>query len=41
MTSPKLRGGFPAALVVLALFVVLAAAERVYVYEVESDVEIA
>ncbi len=42
MTSPKLRGGFPAAaLVVLALFAVLAAAERVYVYEVESDVEIA
>jgi hypothetical protein len=38
VTSPKLRGGFPAAvLVVLAL---LAAAERVYVYEVESDVEI-
>jgi hypothetical protein len=30
-----------AALVVLVLFVVLAAAERVYVYEVESDVEIA
>jgi len=47
VTSPKLRGGFPAArwvvaaLVVLVLFVVLAAAERVYVYEVESDVEIA
>jgi hypothetical protein len=46
VTSPKLRGGFPAArwvgeaLVVLVLFVVLAAAERVYVYEVESDVEI-
>ncbi len=46
MTSPKLRGGFPAArwaaaaLVVLVLFVVLAAAQRVYVYEVESDVEI-
>ena len=46
MTSPKLRGGFPAArwvasaLVVLALFVVSAAAQRVYVYEVESDVEI-
>jgi hypothetical protein len=44
VTSP--RGGFPAArwaaaLVVLALFVVLAAAQRVYVYEVESDVEIA
>ncbi len=45
MTSP--RGGFPAArwvgaaLVVLALFVVAAAAQRVYVYEVESDVEIA
>jgi len=38
VTSPKLRGGFSAvALVVLAL---LAAAERVYVYEVESDVEI-
>jgi hypothetical protein len=32
-----LRGGFPAALVVLVL---LAAAERVYVYEVESDFEI-
>jgi hypothetical protein len=30
-----------AVLVVLVLFVVLAAAERVYVYEVESDVEIA
>ncbi|MFZ8810155.1 MAG: hypothetical protein ACO2PN_18875 [Pyrobaculum sp.] len=47
MTSPKLRGGLSAArwvgavLVVLVLFVVLAAAERVYVYEVESDVEIA
>ncbi len=41
MTSPKLRAGPLAALVVLALFVVLAAAERVYVYEVESDVEIA
>ncbi|MFZ8841312.1 MAG: hypothetical protein ACO2PM_20800 [Pyrobaculum sp.] len=46
MTSPKLRGGFPAArwvgaaFVVVALFVVLAAAQRVYVYEVESDVEI-
>jgi len=47
VTSPKSeRGGFPAArwvaaaLVVLALFVVMAAAERVYVYEVESDVEI-
>ncbi|MFZ8810342.1 MAG: hypothetical protein ACO2PN_19835, partial [Pyrobaculum sp.] len=40
MTSPKLRGGPLAALVVLVLFVVLAAAERVYVYEVESDVEI-
>ena len=41
MTSPKLRGGFPAAaLVVLALFVVSTAAQRVYVYEVESDVEI-
>jgi hypothetical protein len=40
MTSLKLRGGFPAALVVLVLFVVLAAAERVYVYEVESDFEI-
>jgi hypothetical protein len=37
--SPKLRGGLlAAALVVLAL---LAAAERVYVYEVESDFEIA
>jgi hypothetical protein len=41
------EGGLPAArwaaaeLVVLALFAVLAAAERVYVYEVESDVEIA
>jgi len=46
VTSPKLRGGFPAArweaaLVVLALFALSAAAERVYVYEVESDVEIA
>jgi hypothetical protein len=47
MASLKLRGGFPAArwvaaaLVVLALFVVMAAAQRVYVYEVESDVEIA
>ncbi len=41
MTSPKLRGGFSAAvLVVLVLFVVLVAAQRVYVYEVESDVEI-
>jgi hypothetical protein len=46
MASPKLRGGFPAArwvaaaLVVLALFAVSAAAERVYVYEVESDFEI-
>jgi len=46
VTSPKLRGGFPAArwvgaaLVVLALFAVLAAAQRVYVYEVESDFEI-
>ena len=41
MTSTKLRGGLPAAaLVVLVLFVVLAAAERVYVYEVESDFEI-
>jgi len=46
VTSPKLRGGLPAArwvgaaLVVLVLFVVLAAAQRVYVYEVESDVEI-
>jgi len=39
--SNKVGGGPPAALVVLALFVVLAAAERVYVYEVESDVEIA
>jgi hypothetical protein len=48
--SPKSNkaeeGGFPAArwvaaLVVLALFAVLAAAQRVYVYEVESDVEIA
>ncbi len=39
--SKSERGGFPAAaLVVLALFVVTAAAERVYVYEVESDVEI-
>jgi len=37
VTSPKLRGGSLAALVVLVL---LAAAERVYVYEVESDVEI-
>jgi len=34
-------GGLPAALVVMALFAVLAAAQRVYVYEVESDVEIA
>jgi len=42
VTSSKLRGGFPAeALVVLVLFVVLVAAQRVYVYEVESDVEIA
>jgi hypothetical protein len=47
VTSPKLRGGFPAArwvgaaLVVLALFALSAAAQRVYVYEVESDVEIA
>jgi len=42
MASPKLRAGpLAAALVVLVLFVVLAAAERVYVYEVESDVEIA
>jgi hypothetical protein len=41
MASPKLRVGPLAALVVLALFVVLAAAERVYVYEVESDVPIA
>jgi len=41
VTSPKLRGGLSAAvLVVLVLFVMLAAAERVYVYEVESDVEI-
>lgn len=46
MTSTKLRGRFPAAwwvraaLGVLVLFVVLAAAQRVYVYEVESDVEI-
>jgi len=38
VTSLKLRAGPLAALVVLAL---LAAAERVYVYEVESDVEIA
>jgi hypothetical protein len=37
VTSPKLRAVPLAALVVLAL---LAAAERVYVYEVESDVEI-
>jgi hypothetical protein len=37
VTSPKLRAGPLAALVVLAL---LAAAERVYVYEVESDFEI-
>ncbi|MFZ8808687.1 MAG: hypothetical protein ACO2PN_11365, partial [Pyrobaculum sp.] len=42
MTSTKLRGGFPAAaLVVLVLIVVLVAAQRVYVYEVESDFEIA
>jgi hypothetical protein len=41
MASPKLRvGPLAAALVVLALFVVLAAAQRVYVYEVESDFEI-
>jgi hypothetical protein len=41
VTSPKLRGGLPAAaLVVLALLAVLAAAQRVYVYEVESDFEI-
>jgi len=46
VTSPKLRGGFPAVrweaavLVVLALFALSAAAERVYVYEVDSDVEI-
>ncbi len=40
MTSPKLRAGPLAALVVLALFALSAAAERVYVYEVESDVEI-
>ena len=39
--SKSERGGLVAALVVLVLFVVLAAAERVYVYEVESDVEIA
>jgi hypothetical protein len=40
--SPKLRvGPLAAALVALALFVVSAAAERVYVYEVESDFEIA
>jgi hypothetical protein len=37
VTLPKLRAGPLAALVVLAL---LAAAERVYVYEVESDFEI-
>jgi len=37
VTSPKLRGGSLAALVVLVLLV---AAERVYVYEVESDVPI-
>jgi hypothetical protein len=37
VTSPKLRAGPLAALVVLAL---LAAAEWVYVYEVESDFEI-
>jgi hypothetical protein len=41
VTLPKLRAGPLAALVVLVLFVVSAAAERVYVYEVESDVEIA
>jgi len=46
VTSPKLRGGLSAVrwvgavLVVLALFVVSAAAEGVYVYEVESDFEI-
>jgi hypothetical protein len=41
VTSPKLRvGHLAAALVVLALFAVSAAAERVYVYEVESDFEI-
>ncbi len=39
MTSP--RGGFPAAaLVVLVLFALSAVAERVYVYEVDSDVPI-
>ncbi len=38
--SKSERGGLVAALVVLVLFVVSAAAERVYVYEVESDVEI-
>jgi len=41
MASPKLRAGPLAALVVLALFALLATAQRVYVYEVESDVEIA
>ncbi|MFZ8840392.1 MAG: hypothetical protein ACO2PM_16060 [Pyrobaculum sp.] len=46
MTLPKLRGGFPAvrwvgvAFAVLASFALSAAAERVYVYEVESDFEI-
>jgi hypothetical protein len=46
VTSPKLRGGLSAArwmgaaLVVLVLFALSAAAQRVYVYEVESDVEI-
>jgi len=38
VTSPKLRGDFLAA--ALVVLVVLAAAERVYVYEAESDFEI-
>jgi hypothetical protein len=41
MASPKLRAGpLAAVLVVMVLFALSAAAERVYVYEVESDVEI-
>ena len=42
MASPKSRAGpLAAALVVLVLFALSVAAQRVYVYEVESDVEIA
>jgi hypothetical protein len=38
MASPKLRAGpLAAVLVVMVLFALSAAAERVYVYEVESD----